>query len=870
MKFARYLEDSQAPEWKNAYIDYRGLKKQIRSIKLEQGVTLGPVIVIGNPDSSDEASDNEISTDKEMRDEGILGPVIVIGRDFQDTCTEASDCEGPRVKSSTDEDTLAPVIVIGQHPRQGISTEASNSETLRAKSESFSTNGRVQTDIRFFPTSDITSDALANEGVNVVTTALGPRDERHDSLTAKPMEFDAGSPRQPSFRGTMFSHNSSMLPWFSDRANTPLPSLHQFLQQLSPVQQKFFKLLDKNLDKVDSFYQGREREMCERGNRLRKQLEELVAHRQRIYETPAATNSRFLTKKGRFTRAYLRKSTDLRAAKIPPEAGCGAPPTHGLAVFLSEKQTVESSKTAFDPREYQHAKKKLKKAVVECYRGLEVLNNYRVLNLVGFRKALKKFDKTTKLPSLAIYMSEKVDPAAFASGALVNDMLRELEELYAARFARGDRRIALNRLRLDASAKSHHMSTFRSGTYLGLALAAFATGIYQCSLEGTRNDLKSWKVLLYMYAILAMPVLLLLLIGVNINVWVRERINYPFIFELNLKRKIDPRKYFEIPSLISCALSCAFCLSFARFGPPVVWPLVWLGFVLVLLFNPISRFMSGSSRWWTIRNLAKLALSGVFSVDFAAFWLGDQICSLTFTFDNTYFIACVYANYFPGIPASGPASSAYDEAWQICASSRSWGIHFVLSILPLLVRFLQCIRRYWDTRSWTNIYNAGKYFTGIVYSFFYHHWSYNGAPRHGSSFVLFCFTGCLYSLYACGWDILVDWSLFKRRSHYPLLRTDLIYTTQISSYYFAIITNFCIRFTWILYIPTKGPSSVLRSVFIAWLEVLRRIQWNFYRVENEHIGNVDQYRVTREMPLPYSLDTLPDMYDDDDDDDGGI
>lgn len=173
--------------------DYRGLKKQIRSIKLEQGVTLGPVIVIGNPDSSDEASDNEISTDREMRDEGILGPVIVIGRDFQDTCTEASDCEGPRVKSSTDEDTLAPVIVIGQHPREGISTEASNSETLRAKSgnlasvcldcrnrlaESFSTNGRVQTDIRFFPTSDITSDALANEGVNVVTTALGPRDGR--------------------------------------------------------------------------------------------------------------------------------------------------------------------------------------------------------------------------------------------------------------------------------------------------------------------------------------------------------------------------------------------------------------------------------------------------------------------------------------------------------------------------------------------------------------------------------------------------------------------------------------------------------------------------------------------------------------------
>lgn len=867
MKFARYLEDTQAPEWKNAYINYRGLKKQIRSIKLEQGATLGPVIVIGRhsrPDSSDEAS---ISSDRKMRDESILGPIIVIGRDFQDTCTEASDCEGPRVKSSTNGDTLAPVIIIGQHPSQGISTEASNGETLYAKSENFSTNGRVQTDVQFFPTSDITS-ALGNEGVNVVTTTLGPRNEKHNSLTVNPTGFDAGS---PSFRGTIFSHNSSILPWFSDGANTPLPPLHQFLQQLSPAQQTFFDLLDKNLDKVDSFYQEREKEMCERGNRLRKQLEELVAHRQRIYETPAATNSRFFKKKGHFARAYMRKSTDLRAAKFPLEAGLGAPPRHGLAGFLSTSngKTVESSKTAFDPREYQHAKKKLKKAVVEYYRGLEVLNNYRILNLVGFRKALKKFDKVTKLPALSIYMSEKVDPAAFASGALVNDMLRELEELYAARFARGDRRIALNRLRPDASAKSHHTSTFRSGIYLGLALAALAIGIYQCSLTGTRNDLKSWKVLLYMYAILAMPVLLALLIGVNINVWVRERINYPFIFELNLKRKMDPRKYFEIPSLITWALSCAFCLSFVRLGPPFLWPLVWLGFVFVLLFNPISHFMSGSSRWWAIRNLAKLALSGMFAVDFAAFWLGDQLCSLSFTFDNTYFITCVYANYFPGIPASGPASSAYDEVWQTCAGSQNWGIHFALSILPLLVRLFQCIRRYWDTRSWTNIYNAGKYFTGIVYSLFYHIWSHNGAPRHGSSFIFFCFTGCLYSLYACGWDILVDWSLFKRRTHYPLLRTDLIYT-QISSYYFAIITNIFIRFTWILYTPTKGPSSLLRSIFIAWLEVLRRIQWNFYRVENEHIGNVDQYRVTREMPLPYSLDSLPDMYDDDDDDDGGI
>ena len=36
------------------------------------------------------------------------------------------------------------------------------------------------------------------------------------------------------------------------------------------------------------------------------------------------------------------------------------------------------------------------------------------------------------------------------------------------------------------------------------------------------------------------------------------------------------------------------------------------------------------------------------------------------------------------------------------------------------------------------------------------------------------------------------------------------------------------------------------------------------RLENEHIGNTDQYRVTREVPLPYQIDEAGDGSDDDD------
>ncbi|KAI6095163.1 hypothetical protein EDD16DRAFT_1452012, partial [Pisolithus croceorrhizus] len=63
-----------------------------------------------------------------------------------------------------------------------------------------------------------------------------------------------------------------------------------------------------------------------------------------------------------------------------------------------------------------------------------------------------------------------VEPSAFSSGARVGNMIKEMEDIYAARFARGDRRTAMKRLRLDSHMKSHYMSVFRSGAYLGLAV----------------------------------------------------------------------------------------------------------------------------------------------------------------------------------------------------------------------------------------------------------------------------------------------------------------------------------------------------------------------------------------------------------------
>lgn len=52
--------------------------------------------------------------------------------------------------------------------------------------------------------------------------------------------------------------------------------------------------------------------------------------------------------------------------------------------------------------------------------------------------------------------------------------------------------------------------------------------------------------MLQVYATLGIPVTFSLLVGINLIAWVRARINYMFIFGLNLRTVMDYREYFEV------------------------------------------------------------------------------------------------------------------------------------------------------------------------------------------------------------------------------------------------------------------------------------------------------------------------------------
>ncbi|KAH9962287.1 hypothetical protein BGW80DRAFT_1356062 [Lactifluus volemus] len=121
-----------------------------------------------------------------------------------------------------------------------------------------------------------------------------------------------------------------------------------------------------------------------------------------------------------------------------------------------------------------------------------------------------------------------------------------MEDLFTARFARGDRKHALVHLRAVPSHKTHHSSTFRAGLALGLGFSALIDGILRCSQQQTRSAIPSWETLLYIYGIFQVPTLFAVLVGTNIFIWKATRINYVFIFELDTRTLLDHRKYLEV------------------------------------------------------------------------------------------------------------------------------------------------------------------------------------------------------------------------------------------------------------------------------------------------------------------------------------
>ncbi|KAI7849081.1 EXS family-domain-containing protein, partial [Circinella umbellata] len=118
--------------------------------------------------------------------------------------------------------------------------------------------------------------------------------------------------------------------------------------------------------------------------------------------------------------------------------------------------------------------------------------------------------------------------------------------------------------------------------------------------------------------------------------------------------------------------------------------------------------------------------------------------------------------------------------------------------------------------------------------------------------IIMILTCIINSTYTTTWDIKMDWGLGQPNSQHLFLRDELVFKRGF--YYIACIIDIILRFAWIInFIQIPRLNGAILGFILAAFEGYRRIQWNVFRLENEHLNNCGHYRAIKEIPLPFAL-----------------
>ncbi|CAB1317637.1 unnamed protein product, partial [Coregonus sp. 'balchen'] len=428
--------------------------------------------------------------------------------------------------------------------------------------------------------------------------------------------------------------------------------------------------------------------------------------------------------------------------------------------------------------------KDLQLAFSEFYLSLILLQNYQNLNFTGFRKILKKHDKILETSRGADWRVAHVEVAPFYTCKKITQLISETER-------------AMKRLRvppLGAAQPAPAWTTFRVGLYCGVFLVLMVTVVITAAV--VIENANVWPLVrIYRGGFLLIEFLFLL--GINTYGWRQAGVNHVLIFELNPRNNLSHQHLFEIAGFLGvlwCVsiLSCLFSKSILV--PMQANPLVLYGFFFLFLINPFKTLYY-KSRFWLLKLL------------FADFWLADQLNSLGVVLMDLEYLIC------------GGVCHSY-----------SYGVRAVIQCLPAWFRFVQCLRRYRDSkRAFPHLVNAGKYSTTFFVVTFAALYS-----THKEN---------LSSCYTLVWDLKMDWGLFDRNAgDNTLLREEIVYP-QKAYYYCAILEDVLLRFAWT--IPLSLSTVSLPTVMVP----SRRFVWNFFRLENEHLNNCGEFRAVRDISV---------------------
>ncbi|KAI1352146.1 EXS family-domain-containing protein [Xylaria sp. FL0043] len=865
MKFAKELEQDLVPEWRIKYLNYKAGKKYVKGVaRAINRANVTPKVTGRRRDHlpPHDAPSFRSTFSRQQEPRGLNSRSFANG----DNPTPNPGLSGPALRSEpanipvpSERQSLNSPGAHGSNYGSFVRTPPASSDLAHVDSrQTFELPAPA---IHLPPAADDKPGDFSRESSSEINrrasltrrhTSIEPATARNLRAATLPRSnpLPNPSPGSGSIR-RLFSYQLQR----ADSAKTAYP-----LQAIDTVRQRekeFFDFLDGELDKVETFYRQKEVQAEARLTALREQLHEMRNRRtQEVAELrrrkknraegadePVDDSSGFnghLKLIGPIKSKIFKPGDNSKAlARMPQTPVVGAMAGDARRDYIRRPQDHDVS--------YRTAKRKLKLALQEFYRGLELLKSYALLNRTAFRKLNKKYDKAVNARPPYRYMNEKVNKAWFVNSEVIDGYIKAVEDLYARYFEKGNHKVAAGKLRRMNRRPSDESSiAFWNGLSIGIGSVFTIQGLVygaQLLFDPDPTIQLQTAYLFQIYGGYFLMLLLFSLFCIDCYIWTANKINYPFIFEFDTRNHLDWRQLASFPGFFLLLFGIFFWLNFTRYGHEELWlyyPVILIFITLVIIFLP-APILWHRSRQWLAYSHFRLFFAGLYPVEFRDFFLGDIYCSLTYATSNVELFFCLYANYWKNPP--------------LCNSSHSRLLGF-FSTLPAIWRALQCIRRYHDTKNvFPHLVNCGKYIMTILS---YLTLSLYRIQATHSNLALFIAFSVVNGLYTSIWDLFMDFSLLQADARHPFLR-DILGLKRRWVYYAIMVIDPILRFGWIFYaiFTHDAQHSTIVSFLVSLSEVVRRGIWALLRVENEHCSNVAQYKASRDIPLPYDLPREP-------------
>ncbi|KAJ5317972.1 SPX N-terminal [Penicillium antarcticum] len=870
MKFAKELEQELVPEWRAKYLDYKTGKKKVKAVtRALQKAHRSPRAPSYRQSTPQARGAAQFSLTPSNTDKAL-------------DATETNDPSTPR--GGTKPPSVARSTPIPRSERQPLRTPGSRfSEHVGSYGSILATpppQGTAASDAASFELPDPALDPDEeymppdeNEDRSRTVRTPSPVMDRHTTFSTSPSQPMADTPpverrpgleHRPSYqsplsgaltRTTSTKRGSHILRRVFSNTEGDIGGKRSQPDgsEVDKRQDEFFEFLDSELTKIDSFYQMKEQEATDKLGILRQQLH--IMRDQRIQEVLMAKRGAkgdgpdAQQRPNGFVKLNSHRLKDTLVGKnrfgknSEALAEMATPGMHAQdREFISNRRDfMRRQEPPSQEVSYRSAKRKLKHALQEFYRGVELLKGYAYLNRTAFRKINKKYDKAVNARPPLRYMSDKVNKAAFVQSEVIESLMVAVEDLYARYFERGNRKIAVSKLRHTIKKSGDYSpNTFRSGLLLMGGTLFSIKGLVDATKKLRTAEIEKQvqtSYLLQIYGGYFLIVFHVLLFCMDCLIWTKSKINYAFVFEYDSRHTLEWRQYLEIPSFFFFLMGLFMWLNFSWINDMYIyWPVVLIGLTVIIIFLPARVLYHRSRKWFAFSNW-RLLLAGIYPVEFRDFFLGDMYCSQTYAMGNIELFFCLYASYWGNPPH--------------CNSTHSRLLGF-FQCLPSIWRAFQCIRRYLDTRNaFPHLLNLGKYIFGVLYYATLSMYRIDLQTRFQASFITFAL---LNAVYTSVWDLIMDWSLGNPYAKNPMLREVLAFR-RVWVYYVAMVLDVVIRFNWIYYaiFIRNIQQSALLSFMVSFSEVCRRGIWSIFRVENEHCTNVLLFRASRDVPLPYDL-----------------